>query len=232
MPKVKQRCVNLQVLKMINNTSLNKRLLIIGAGGHGRVVADCAEQLNQYDDIAFLDDCFDEQVQDTQYSSHWSIIGKVALWSSYVSGTDFIVAFGDNKLRLTTHKCLLAGDANLVSIIHPSAVISQYAEIGQGSVVCAGAVVNLDCVIGEACIINTAASVDHDCHIADGVHISPNVSLAGGVNIGELSWLGIGSTIIQYLTLAANCQIGAGSVVISHIEQAGVYVGNPVRKLT
>lgn len=209
----------------------NKRLLIIGAGGHGRVVADCAEQLGQYGDIAFLDDCFNEQDEASQFSGHWSIIGKVALWKNYLAGTDFIVAFGNNELRLSTYNRLLAGGANLVSLIHPKAVVSQYAQVGVGSVVLAGAVINLDSIIGDACIINTSASVDHDCHIEHGVHISPNVSLAGGVTIGELSWLGLGSIVIQYLHLAANCQVGAGGVVIKSIAEAGVYVGNPVRKL-
>ncbi len=209
----------------------NKRLLIIGAGGHGRVVADCAEQLKQYDDIAFLDDCFDEQNEASQVSSHWSIIGKVELWQHYLAGTDFIVAFGNNELRLNTHHSLVAGGANVICVIHPQAVVSQYASIGLGSVVLAGAVINVDSIIGEACIINTSASVDHDCQIANGSHISPNVSLAGGVTVGELSWLGIGSIVIQYLHIAANCQVGAGGVVIKSLEQAGVYVGNPVRKL-
>lgn len=209
----------------------NKRLLIIGAGGHGRVVADCAEQLGQYDDIAFLDDCFNEQDEASQFSGHWSIIGKVKLWANYLSGTDFIVAFGNNELRLSTHNRLLAGAANITRLIHPKAVVSEYAQIGLGSVLLGGSVINLDSKIGDACIINTSASVDHDCNIENGVHISPNVSLAGGVTVGELSWLGIGSIVIQYLNIPANCQVGAGGVVIKSIEEAGVYVGNPVRKI-
>ena len=95
----------------------------------------------------------------------------------------------------------------------------------------AGAVINLDTTIGNACIINTSASIDHDCNIADGVHITPNVSIAGGVTVGRLSWLGIGCTVIQYLNITSNCQVGAGTVVIKHLNNAGTYVGNPARQL-
>lgn len=210
---------------------VNKRLLIIGAGGHGRVVADCAEALNQYEDIAFLDDCYDENAPETQHSSHWSILGKVDVWPAYIVNTDFIVAFGRNDLRLRITNQLKSGGGNIVSLIHPSAIISPYASIGEGTVVFAGAVINVDTVIGDACIVNTSASIDHDCIINDGVHISPNVSLAGGVNVGELSWLGIGSTVIQYLDIVANSQVGAGGVVIKSISQPGLYVGNPTRKI-
>ena len=209
----------------------NKRLLIIGAGGHGRVVADCAESLNQYDDIAFLDDCYDESDPESQFSSHWSILGKVDVWPAYLVGTDFIIAFGRNDLRLRIQNDLKQGGGNIITLIHPSAVISQYAKIGVGTVVFAGAVINLDTTLGEACIVNTSASIDHDCTVGHGVHISPNVSVAGGVTIGELSWLGIGCTIIQYLNIAPNCQMGAGTVVIKDITEPGLYVGSPARKI-
>lgn len=205
--------------------SKHKTLIIIGAGGHGRVVADCAEQLNHYEHIYFLDDCFDER----KNNAHWQIMGQVNCWQAYLSSADFIVAFGNNVLRLSTLKLLKQADANVIHLIHPAAIVSQYSHIGEGTVVFAGAVINVGSDIGQGCIINTQASIDHDCVLADGVHISPNVALAGGVSVGINAWLGIGSTVIQGINISNNCQTGAGTVVIRHLEEAGLYVGNPAR---
>ena len=218
---------------MPSSTSLkhNTRLLIIGAGDHGRVVADCAEQLSRYDTIEFLDDSFNHDDEATHVSGNWSVIDKVDQWQNHTSDTEFIVAFGNNQLRLSTYEHLLDNGASMVSVIHPNAVISQYAQIGTGTVVMAGAVINYNSVIGHACIINTLASVDHDCNIKNGVHLAPRSSLAGGVDVGDASWIGIGSVVIEYKKIANNIQIGAGGVVINNLENAGVYVGNPARIL-
>lgn len=209
----------------------NTRLLIVGAGDHGRVVADCAEQLSRYDTIEFLDDSFNHDDEATHVSGNWPVLDKVDQWQKYTSRTDFIVAFGNNQLRLSTHEHLRDNGVSLASVIHPNTVISQYSKIGAGTVVLAGAVVNFNSVIGEACIINTLASVDHDCSIKNGVHLAPRSSLAGGVSVGDLSWLGIGCVVIEYKSIASNIHVGAGAVVIKNLEHVGVYVGNPARKL-
>ncbi|MGJ8692041.1 MAG: acetyltransferase [Thalassotalea sp.] len=206
-----------------------KKLVIIGAGGHGRVVADCAEALGCYQEIIFLDDCITDKKRPKTTNGHWQIVGSVAQWPEYLSTADFIVAFGDNSLRLAVINQLLAGGAKLISLIHPAAVVSKHANIAAGCVVFAGAVINIGASLGYGVIVNTLASIDHDCDIAAGVHISPNVSLAGGVKVGALSWLGIGAVVIQYLALTENCQLGAGTVVVKNIDVAGTYVGSPAR---
>ncbi|MBL4940744.1 MAG: acetyltransferase [Colwellia sp.] len=202
------------------------RLVIIGAGGHGRVVADCAKAIGDYDDIVFLDDCFNER----KVNEHWKVIGPVSIWSK-LNDVDFIVAFGNNKLRKKTIKTLQQANANLVSMIHPSAVISQYTNIGVGTVVFANAVVNVNSTIGKGCIINTGATVDHDCNIHPYVHISPGVNIAGGITVGALSWLGIGSTVIEGITLAENTQVGAGAAVIQSTQANSLYLGVPAKRI-
>ena len=206
---------------------MNNTLVIIGAGGHGRVVAECAETIGNYQQILFLDDCFGER----KNNAHWPIVDKVAGWVNYVNTPEFIVAFGDNTLRVAMQNQLELAGVNVISLIHPQAVVSKYTTIGAGTVVFAGAVINIGTTVGKTCIINTSASIDHDCTLAQGVHISPNVSLAGGVNVGAGSWLGIGSIVIQYLSIAEHCQIGAGGVVIKNLDKAGVYVGNPIHRI-
>lgn len=205
---------------------MTKSLMIIGAGGHGRVVADCAEQSGKYQHIVFLDDCFEER----KNNSHWPIVGKSSDFVAYLESYDFIVAFGNNDLRLTWLAKLSEHQASIASIFHPTATISPYAIIGKGSVVFAGAVINVDAKLGDGVIINTSASIDHDNVLGDGVHISPNAALAGQVTVGTKTWVGIGATVIQCVTISKNCQIGAGAVVVNDIKEPGTYIGIPAKQ--
>ena len=209
----------------INSTL--KKLIIIGAGGHGRVVADCALATGQYQDIRFLDDCYPERKD----NALWSVIGTVKEFKQYIDEAVFIVAFGNNKLREQVQSQLKAANATVVSIIHPRSIVSSHAHIGLGVVVCANATINIGATIDDGCIINTASTIEHDCNIGEFVHISPNSALAGGVTIGEHSWLGINSTVIECLTIAPNTQVGAGAVVISNTEEDSLYLGIPAKRV-
>ena len=150
-----------------------KVLSIIGAGGHGRVLADIAQSMG-YTDIAFLDAGF----PDFAHSGTWDVIGTPA----DIDDSDYALGVGDNQTRIG-----LIGSfpSDLVTLIHPSATVSPHAIIGVGSVICAGTVVGPFARLGRGCIINTSASVDHDCTLGDGVHLSPGARLGGGVNIGD-----------------------------------------------
>jgi len=201
------------------------RLIILGAGGHAKVVADTAVATNRYNDIAFLDDGFPER----QRHLAWPIIGQISNWSEYKDKADFVIAIGDNKARFSFYQELTAAEQKLPNIIHPTAVISPYANLGRGNVIFANAVVNPGCIIANAAIINTAASIDHDCTLADAVHISPGTRLAGSVNVGKLSWLGIGSTVIQGVNIAENTQTGAGAVVTQSTNPNLLYIGIPAK---
>lgn len=198
-------------------------LIIIGAGGHGRVVADCAQASNKYKKIVFLDDCYPERT--TNHS--WEIIGKVDAFIEHLNNAHFIVAFGNNVFRHTVLNKLKAANAHLTSLIHPNAYVSEHTTIGRGVVVFAQAVINIGTTIHDGCIINTAATVDHDCVIQNTVHISPGANIAGGVTIGERSWIGIGAVINECLTLATNTQIASGAAVIKNTEENTLYAGVP-----
>lgn len=197
-----------------------KRLLIIGASGHGKVVADIA-RLNGYTDIAFLDDN-----PKVKKCGDYLVIGT----SSQVSDLDgdVFVAIGNAKIR---HRIQQSIDpTRLVTLIHPNAVVSD-AKLGRGTVVMAGAVINPGTVIGEGCIINTSSSVDHDCRIGDYVHIAVGAHVAGSVKIGDETWIGAGTTVSNNVTICGGCMIGAGAVVINDITILGTYVGMPTRKI-
>jgi len=204
------------------------KLLIAGAGGHGRVVADIALISGICSDVAFLDDRFPSLA----LPEGWPVIGKLAALAQCRADFQvFAVAFGDAQLRIATLKCALEAGFECPCIAHSSAVISQHAVVGKGTIVAANAVINTGAVIGAACIVNTAATVDHDCRLGDGVHVSPGANLAGGVAIGAETWVGIGAVVKQGVKIGANVIVGAGAVVINDIPDGVTVVGNPARPL-
>lgn len=204
----------------------NGCLLIVGAGGHGRVAADIALKMGAWDEILFADD----------HKVGTSVMGikvvcNLAKVSSYIKKSDIFVAIGANKTRALIQNKFKTEDANLPVLIHPSSVIGYDVELGAGSIVMAGAVINCQSKLGEGCIVNTGASIDHDNCIGNFVHISPGAHLAGNVVIGDGTWLGIGSVVSNNISIIGNTIIGAGGVVVNDINQPGTYVGIPARRL-
>lgn len=195
-----------------------KKLVIIGASGHGKVIADIAVK-NGYEEIVFLDD--DENIKEC---AGFPVVGKTSE-AVNIDG-DKIIAIGNAKIREWIQSDL----ENVVTLIHPAALISRRVCIGTGTVVMAGAVINSDAVIGDGCIINTGASVDHDCKIGNYSHISVGAHVAGTVEIGERTWIGAGATVSNNVNICNNCMIGAGAVVIKDIEEPGTYVGVPAEE--
>ena len=196
------------------------RLIIIGASGHGKVVADIAA-LNGYKDIVFLDN--DPGIKTC--AGH-PVLGPDTM-TSELDG-DVFVAVGNAEIR----KKLMERDMarSFPALIHPSAVIAESAEVGAGSVVMAGAVINPGARIGKGCIINTSSSVDHDCMVGDYVHISVGAHLSGTVVVGTGTWIGTGAIVSNNVNICGECMIGAGAVVIKDINEPGTYIGVPARK--
>lgn len=205
---------------------MKDKLIIIGASGHGKVVADIAIKMNKWQSIAFLDD--DESIK---ISMGLEVIGKTADAFAYKYEADFFVAIGNNMTREKIQVKLIDDGLNVTSLVHPSAVIGTDVEIGIGTAVMAGVVINSSSKIGKGCIVNTNCSLDHDNLIGDYVHISPGVRNAGNVNIGKGTWLGIGSIVSNNVNICSCCKVGAGAVVVKDIAEPGTYVGVPVRKI-
>ena len=204
---------------------MTNKLAVVGASGHGKVIADIAEQLG------FIVNFYDDAYPSKTYIEHWPIHGTcadlIALNNTSTTPNDVVVAIGNNNIRQQKIQLLQQNNFNLITLIHPTAVISQYATIAQGSVVFAGAIINAFANIGIGCIVNTSAIIEHDCAIGDFTHICPNTALAGGVIIGSKSWIGIGSQVKQLSTIGNNCLIGAGSTVIKNIPDNVTAFGSP-----
>lgn len=202
-----------------------KKLIIIGAGGHGKVAADIAIRMGCYSEIAFLDDA------DIQMSMGIPVIGKADEYEKWISEAEFFVAIGDSTLRQKYMDLLTAKKVHIATLIHPNAVIGSSVKIGKGTVVMAGSVINPDTVIGDGVILNTASSVDHDNRIGDYCHIAVGAHTAGNVTVHEHTWIGAGAVIKNNLTICADCVIGAGAVVVKNIEEAGTYIGIPAKRM-
>lgn len=204
---------------------MTKKLAIVGASGHGKVIADIAEQLG------FIVNFYDDAYPSKAHIEHWPIHGTcddlIALNNTSTAPNDVVVAIGNNDIRQQKIQLLKQNGFNLITLIAPTALISQYATIMQGSVVFEGSVINAFAKVGVGCIINTAAIVEHDCIIDDFTHICPNVALAGGVTVGRNSWVGIGSQVKQLVIIGDNCLIGAGSTVLKNIPDNVTAFGSP-----
>lgn len=202
-----------------------RRLGIIGASGHGKVVADIAAR-NGYDDIFFFDDNDQKSI-----CGDYSIVGKCDEVLNYIGKSEVFVAIGNASIRKKILEDLINQGAEIATLVHPDAVIGSGVQIGIGSAVMAGVVLNPECKIGKGCIVNTCASVDHDCCLGDYVHISVGAHVAGTVLIGSDTWIGAGAIVNNNLHITDSCMIGAGAVVIDDIVERGTYVGVPARKL-
>lgn len=202
-----------------------KRLLIIGAGGHGMVVADTALETQLWDDICFLDDA--AVARDLPYK----IVGTIGQLPGFVQEfSGVIVAIGDNKKREELLLWATNLGCTIATIIHPKAFVSsRFVMIEKGVVVFAQAAINAYAKIGFGSIVNTGSIIEHDSVLGSCVHVSPGSALAGGVTVGKYSWIGIGSSVIEEINIGKNSVVGAGSVVINDLSDNVIAVGNPAK---
>ena len=203
---------------------MNKKLVIIGAGGHGKVCANVAEDMNLWDDIVFLDDHKQGLI-----NGH-KIIGKIHLDNLPEPNAYYFVGIGDSKIREKFTLKLQSLNASLATLIHPTAYISQYHSMGEGTIVMPHVVINTNAQVGSGVIINSGSIVEHDNQISDYAHISPGVTLSGNVLIGKHTWIGSGSIIINNIDVSSDVFIGAHSLVNKDIIKPGVYYGTPIVK--
>jgi len=203
----------------------SKKLILVGGGGHCKSVIDVAESVGfQIQGILDIPENVGKKVLD------YSIIGTDDQIPDYVNYAVFIVTVGhikDAALRIKLHQKIVDAGGTLATIIASTAHVSKYAQIGEGSVIMHHAVVNADAIIGSGCIINTFANIEHDAKIGDYCHISTGAMINGNCVVGNETFFGSQSVMVNGLEITSGCVIGAGSLVRKNAIQKGVYSGNP-----
>lgn len=207
---------------------MNKKVVILGAGGHAKSIADIVLKSNDQV-IGFLDDNVEIGTAIIK-SRDIKVIGKIEDSLNIANNQNilFVIGIGNNKVR---EKIAKQYNIKYYTAIHPTAVIAQDVQIEEGTVVMANTVINVGASIGKHCIINTGAIVEHDNTIEDYVHLSPSVVLSGTVKIGKYTHLGTGTKVRNNINITANVIIGVGGVVVKDINKEGTYVGVPVKRL-
>ncbi len=203
-------------------------VVVIGAGGHGRVVLEILRLRGEHTVTGFLDA---DAARAGEKVAGLEVLGPVNLLPRLrrqgVRGA--IVAIGDNRVRLRYAQLVLQANLELINAVHPAAVVSTTAKIGVNVVVAAGAVVGTDATAEDSCIVNTSAVVDHECHLGPGVHICPGALLAGRVRIDEGAFVGLGAKILPCLQVGEFAVIGAGAVLLEDVPAQSTAVGVPAR---
>ena len=204
--------------------------MVLGAGGHGTVVADILLAMADNDPslevVGFLDDGF---LDDGTEILGLRVLGPLSAVNG-VDATHFTAAIGDNRLRARLFQDVVAaGQLQPHSAVHPSAVLGREVKIHDGAMICAGAVINPDSVIGANAIVNTSASVDHHCHIAEHALVAPGVHMGGKVTVGEGALVGVGASVVPGCTIGDWAVVGAGAAVTSDVAAEATVVGVPAR---
>ena len=202
------------------------RLLVVGAGGHGFVVADAADETGFWTDIVFLDDNH-KHCRDV---CGWPVLGPIDAVNDLRDHFDqAIVAIGDNAARLAIHNQFAAAGIPMATVVHPGACLSGRARLDAGSVMLANSSMNGRSAAGPAAIINTNASVDHDCTLGDGVHVAPGAHVGGTVFIGDRSLVGTGASVRAGIRIGNGATVGAGAAVVADVGDNSTVVGVPAR---
>ncbi len=207
------------------------KLLVIGAGGHGKVVADAAAASKEFQDIAFLDDRYNEN-EISKKILDWQVLGSIDEIRSPTIKEEYrsaFVAIGDSRLRIKIINRLKELNYDLPVIKHPNSWISKYSQIGEGSIILSSSNLQTSSIVGMGSILNTGCIVEHDVVLDDGVHICPGAAIAGNSKIGKNSWIGIGSSVKEKIIIGSNVTVGAGSVVVRDIPDNVIAKGVPAK---
>jgi len=207
---------------------MNKKVVILGAGGHAKSIADIVLKSND-EVIGFLDDNIEKYTVVIK-SKEIKVLGKVndSLEIAKEQDIFFVIGIGNNKIR---EKIAEQYNLKYYTAIHPTSVIAEDVQIGEGTVIMANTVINVGASIGKHCIINTGATVEHDNIIEDYAHLSPSVALSGTVKVGKYTHLGTGAKVRNNINITSNVIVGVGGIVVKDIQESGTYVGMPVKKI-
>ena len=211
--------------------TVKKPLIILGAGGHAKVVAESIVQSDRYTIMGFID-TLSPQRRGEAFCGSTLLGGLDALDTVQSLGVSrAVIAIGDNTARQSAARLAIEHGLTLPSVTDPSAIVSPSAIVGDGSVLLPGSIINAAVTLGKLCILNTAASIDHDCRIGRASHLCPGVRLAGSVQVGDGVLIGTGAVVLPGIKIGDGATIGAGSVVTRDVAGESTVAGVPSRPL-
>ena len=200
------------------------KVLIFGAGGHGKVVLDILIESGA-SVFGFIDE---DKAKIGQEIRGFAVLGDFSYFEKKKS-ISIALGIGNNVIREKIFNKAKNMGIGIVSAIHPKAIVSKDVKIGEGVVIMPGAVINTGAVLNEGAVVNTGATVDHDSYLEKFCQIWPGAHLAGSVRVGEFSYVGTGASVIQNINIGKNVMIGAGAVIISDVPDNVIIAGNPGR---
>jgi len=213
----------------LSKSNKTKKIYLIGAGGHFRSIIDLIHEVNKTDQQVKILGFFDDN-KDCFKGYDFKYLGIIENIKSYITEEEnyFHISIGSNKLRREISKKY---NVKYISLIHPRAIISDFSLIEEGTAIMGGVILNSGVKIGKHCILNTGSIVDHDCIIGSFVHVAPGVTLSGNVKVGQSSWIGTGSQVIQNIEIGSTTLIGAGSTVVKNLGSNILAYGVPCEEV-
>lgn len=196
------------------------KIFLLGCGGHSRSVADIVLSNDPYASLVFID----PNARENEEIYGFQVTKKHDLGNHPV-----FVAIGNNKNRKAAREAL--GNINLISVVSKTAHIGHLAQIETGCFIGNFCHVGPEVVVGTGTIINNAAVIEHEVHIGEYCHIGPNATVSGRCKIGDQVFVGVGATIKDYINICSNVTVGAGATVVGNINEPGVYIGTPAKRL-
>lgn len=207
-----------------------KKIVIIGGGGHAKVLISTIKKNSEYLIIGYTDNKNYGDILDIKYLGNDGVL--VQLFKDGIINA----ALGIGQVNLTVKRFKVVNKIKQIGfmfpeIISPNALVNEHVFVGEGSQILDGVVINTGTKIGNFTIINTNSTIEHDCVVGNYCHIATGATLSGGVEIGDFSMVGSNAVVVQYKKVTSNCLIGSGGVVSKNINEQGIYVGNPIRKI-
>jgi sugar O-acyltransferase (sialic acid O-acetyltransferase NeuD family) len=208
-------------------------IVVIGGGGHAKVVISILRKLNRYSILGYTDHNDRGAVLGVPFLGSDRELNSLAARAGTLNGVLGAgqVGLGHARCKLWTRVRSEVPSLSFPLIVSPDAIMNEHVSAGEGTVVMDGAIINGETRIGRGVIVNTNSTVEHDVTLADWVHVATGATISGGVVVGQFSMIGAGATVIEGTKIEAGCMVGAGAVVVHDLTEPGVYVGSPARRL-
>lgn len=209
---------------------MKENLIIIGGGGHAKVLISVIKKIEAFNMAGYTDSADRGDILGVKYLGNDSLLEEIRNNLSVNSAVIGVGMININIERENIFNRLKKIGFNLPKIVSPTSVINECVSIDEGSIVMDGVIINSGSTVGKGCIVNTNSTIEHDCNIGDFSQICPGATLSGGVKVGKHCLIGTGVSIKQYLSITDYCVIGIGAAVINNCEESGIYTGVPARK--